>query len=84
MVEDTNLLVVTKATILAVWAPAAFVEATILTIHPLVGHYSAIRWAARPIQRRLSKPLFRQLSHRTSTTGGSIGRATDVGSLLKM
>ena len=58
MVEDTNLLVVTKATILVVWASAAFVEATILTIYPLVSHYSAIRWAARPIQWCLLEPLF--------------------------
>ena len=34
IVGDTNLLAVTKATILVVWAPVAFVEATILTIHP--------------------------------------------------
>ena len=33
MVGDTTLPMVTKATILVVWAPAAFVKATILTIH---------------------------------------------------
>ena len=76
--------VVTKATILVVWASAAFVEAAILTIHLLVGHYSAIQWAVRPIQRRSPEPLFWQFSHRTSTTSGSIGRATGIGSLLKI
>ena len=40
---------VTKATILVVWASAAFVKATILTIHPSVGHYSMVWWVARPI-----------------------------------
>ena len=49
---------VTKATILVVWASAAFVKAVILTIHLPVGHYSAIQWAARPIQRRSPEPLF--------------------------
>ena len=44
MVEETNLPVVTKATILVVQALTAFVEATILTIHALVGHYLAVRW----------------------------------------
>ena len=75
---------VTKATMLVVWASAAFVEAAILTIHLPVGHYSAIQWAARPIQRRLLEPLFWQFSHRTSTTSSSIGRATGVSSLLKI
>ena len=42
MVRDTNLSVVTKAIILVVWAVAAFVKATILTIHPPVGHYSVV------------------------------------------
>ena len=84
MVGDTNLPVVTKTTILVVWAPAAFVEATILTIHPPVGHYLAVWWAARPIQRRSSEPLFRQFGHWTSTTSNSIGRVTGVGSLLKI
>ena len=84
MVEDTNLPMVTKATILVVWAPATFVEATILTIHPPVGHYSAVRWVARPIRRHSLEPLFRRFGHQTSTTGSFIGRATGVGSLLKM
>ena len=75
---------VTKATILVVWASAAFVEAAILTIHLPVGHYLAIQWAARPIQWRLPEPLFWQFSHRTSTTSSSIGRATGIGSLLKI
>ena len=75
---------VTKATMLVVWASAAFVEAAILTIHLPVGHYSAIQWAARPIQRRLLEPLFWQFSHRTSTTSSSIGRATGISSLLKI
>ena len=84
MVEDTNLPVVTKATILVVQALAAFVEATILTIHPLVGHYSIVRWVARPIQRCSSEPLSRRFGHWTSTTSNSIGRATGVGNLLKI
>ncbi|KAL0009899.1 hypothetical protein SO802_005007 [Lithocarpus litseifolius] len=75
---------VTKATILVAWASAAFVEATILTIHPPVGHYSAERWAARPIRRHSPEPLFWRFGHWTSTTSGSIGQATDVDSLLKM
>ena len=75
---------VTKATILVVWASVAFVEAAILTIHLPVGHYSAIQWVARPIQWRSPKPLFWRFSHRTSTTSGSVGRATGVGSLLKI
>ena len=54
---------VTKAIILVVWASAAFVEATILTIHPPMGHYSTIRWATRPIRQLSSEPLFRQFSH---------------------
>ena len=49
---------VTKAIILVVWASAAFVEATILTIHPPVGHYLVVWWVARPIRRHLSEPLF--------------------------
>ena len=73
---------VTKAIILGVWALAAFVEATILTIHPPVGHYLAIWLVARPIRRRLSEPLFWRFGHWTSTTSGSIGRATGVGSLF--
>ena len=40
---------VTKAPILVVWASVAFVKATILTIHPPVGHYSTVWWVARPI-----------------------------------
>ena len=75
---------VTKATILVVWASVAFVETTILTIHPLVGHYSAVRWAARPIRRRSLEPLFWRFNHQTSTTSGSIGQATGIGSLLKI
>ncbi|KAL0003305.1 hypothetical protein SO802_017086 [Lithocarpus litseifolius] len=69
---------VTKATILVVWASAAFIEATILTIHPPVGHYSAVRWAARPIRWRSPEPLFWRFGHRTSTTSSSIGQATGV------
>ena len=84
MVEDPNLPVFTKATILVVQALTAFVEATILTIHPPMGHYSAVRWAVRPIRWRSSEPLFRLFGHRTSTTSGSIGRATSVGSSLKI
>ena len=84
MVEDTNLPPVTKATIFVVWALGAFVEATILTIHPPVGHYSAVRWVARPIRRCLLKPLFQRFGHKTSTTSSSIGRATGVGCLLKI
>ena len=75
---------VTKAIILVVWASAAFVEATILTIHPPVGHYLVVWWVARPIWRHLLEPLFWRFSHRTSTTSGSIGRAIGVGSLLKI
>ena len=33
---------VTKATILVVWASATFVKATILTIHPPMGHYLVV------------------------------------------
>ena len=84
IVRDTNLLVVTKATILVVWALVAFVEATILTIHPPMGHYSAIQWAVRPIRRRSLEPLFRRFDHQTSTTSDSIGQATSVGSLLQI
>ena len=42
----------------------------------------AVRWAARLIWRRSLEPLFRQFGHWTSTTSGSIGRATDVGCLI--
>ena len=45
---------------------------------------AAVRWAARPIRRRSLKPLFRLFGHWTSTTSGSIGRATGVGCLLKI
>jgi len=44
----------------------------------------AVWWAARPIRQRLSELLFRQFVHRTSSTSGSIGQATGVGSLLKI
>ena len=84
IVEDTNLLAVTKVTILVVWALAAFIEAIILTIRPPMGHYLVVRWAARPIRQHSSEPLFRLFGHRISTISGSIGRATDVISLLKI
>ena len=87
MVKETNLPAITKATILVVslvWALAAFFEATILPIHLPVGHYLAVQWVARPIWRRLLDPLFRRFSRRTSTTSGSIGRASGVGNLLKI
>ena len=45
---------------------------------------AVVWWAARPIQRRSSEPLFRQFSHWTSTTSSSIGRATGVGCLLNI
>ena len=45
---------------------------------------TAVRWAARPIQQRLSEPLFWRFGHWTSTTSSSIGRATGVGCLLNI
>ena len=45
---------------------------------------AAVRWAARPIQRCSSEPLFRRFGHWTSTTSSLIGRATDVGCLLNI
>ena len=43
---------------------------------------ATVWWAARPIWRRSSEPLFRQFGHWTSTISGSIGQATDVGCLI--
>ncbi|KAL4631999.1 hypothetical protein ACB092_04G020500 [Castanea dentata] len=60
-----------------------YLKATILTIHLLVGHYSTVQWAARPIRRCLPKPLFWRFGHQTSTTSGSIGRATDIACLQR-
>ena len=48
------------------------------------GGTMAVRWVARPILWRSSEPLFWRFGHQTSTTSGSIGRATGVGSLLKI
>ena len=45
---------------------------------------AVVWWAARPIQRHSSGPLFRRFSHWTSTTSSSIGRATGVGCLLNI
>ena len=45
---------------------------------------AVVWWAARPIRRRSSEPLFRWFGHWTSTTSSSIGRATDVGCLLNI
>ena len=47
-------------------------------------HYLTIHPPMVTIRQRSSKPLFRRFGHRTSTTSGSIGWATGVGSLLKI
>ena len=45
---------------------------------------AVVWWAARPIRRRLSEPLFQRFGHWTSTTSSSVGRAASVGCLLNI
>ena len=73
----TTISAVIGATIPTVWS-------LILVVVGDINLAAVVWWAARPIRRRLSEPLFRRFGHWTSTTSSSIGRAAGVGCLLNI